>query len=767
LHSDNVESLSKKIQGLSASVQESIEWIGHMRPQYKTDLKITESNAVLSKSGTVDLVVTLVERNNQIASSVVSRLNSVFSSNRDSVKVFKTSDSTLSVRVKPEYVEDVIDIISKQEEVVWIERKKSAQLFNYAMNQIIQSDGTDEVLTGFASIWNKGITGEGETIAVSDTGIDFDMCFFHDDKTPVPVQQIDRTHRKIIGYELFSMDSDGEKVTADEGDEPSGHGTHVAGTIAGSIPTEHQNSETLGKFNGVAKDAKIYFTDIGQSSGDLIAPDNLGDLFINAYEKGEARIFSNSWGCGVSGFFDCYYDCDCYWKNGTQADDRICMENFGGKCCQVCAEYDVWAHSADTFAYEHDDMLLLFAAGNDGTISSFGSVTTPCIAKNNLCVGASVTLNQHLISSVEYENFDPIFASAQRDGHNITTTEQCCSANSDDYDETYADWLHRTCCPEYMRQMYQTKPEYFNQKNMASFSARGPAIDGRVKPDVVATGQRVISTHSDGDLTTHNCGIQHPDEYNSAALLAMKGTSQATPGVSGAAGLVRQYLRTKKSIENPSSMLLKASIVHSGNTLTGTVDLDGQQTDNVIDLPRIVPNMYYGFGGVSLMNVLEFEDSKFKLHLDDRVELKKNQKRRYCFTIFDDNDGEIDATITWLDPPAALSSRNTLVNNLDLDIFIRDSTGTVVRRIRGNGGESNDDINNTEKASVITINSSNVVTVEVTAKRVVTQSQMYAIVITTSKNMEKISEGQCNSASKKHISYGCLLLVVLAYLICM
>jgi hypothetical protein len=104
---------------------------------------------------------------------------------------------------------------------------------------------------------------------------------------------------------------------------------------------------------------------------------------------------------------------------------------------------------------------------------------------------------------------------------------------------------------------------------MASFSAQGPAFDGRIKPDLVAPGQTILSAHSDGLPYSYQCGkVQHKHD---SAVFELSGTSMATPFVAGVAALIRQYLRegwhpSAHSADNslsvhPTAALLKALLI--------------------------------------------------------------------------------------------------------------------------------------------------------------------------------------------------------------
>ncbi len=68
------------------------------------------------------------------------------------------------------------------------------------------------------------------------------------------------------------------------------------------------------------------------------------------------------------------------------------------------------------------------------------------------------------------------------------------------------------------------------------FSSRGPTADGRMKPDLVAPGERIVSCRSGWDLKNDN----KPDIKN--MYVEMSGTSMAAPHVSG---LIAAYLSAR------------------------------------------------------------------------------------------------------------------------------------------------------------------------------------------------------------------------------
>ena len=237
----------------------------------------------------------------------------------------------------------VIYMASKIEGVLWIQPRIEFRVYNDVAHAILQDASTS---ASDHTVWDHGLHGEGQIIGESDTGIDYDHTMFRDSNAPKMddpknydinnLPDPDYSHRKIVHYWTYVDDHDLDS---------SGHGTHVAGSIAGNA-TPYSSSDA--QYNGEAPSAKLSFVDIGGSGDSLSLPDDLNIHFFWMYHDG-ARISSHSWGGSANG-------------------------------------YTGEAMNVDQFMWSHPDYLVLFANGNAG--SNTNTAGSPATAKDCISVGA-------------------------------------------------------------------------------------------------------------------------------------------------------------------------------------------------------------------------------------------------------------------------------------------------------------------------------------------------------------------------------------------
>jgi len=244
---------------------------------------------------------------------------------------------------------------AQRREVLWIERAHPSFTHNRFSKGIVDTGGTTNPLVDNTK---TNFTGQGDLIGVADTGIDMYNCYFQDPDVDTPLifasqvtgpDSLNMQHRKVA---LYIQHVKGNQIT-DEFDDFTGHGTHVAGIVAGRPLIRYGDYEL---FEGVSSDARIVFFDIGdkessaEGGGGLIIPSDINTgLFEVMYSTG-VRIMTNSWGTANN-------------------------------------NYDLDAVNADTFLWDNPDATVLFSAGNTGE-TGVNTVVSPSVAKNVVAVGA-------------------------------------------------------------------------------------------------------------------------------------------------------------------------------------------------------------------------------------------------------------------------------------------------------------------------------------------------------------------------------------------
>ena len=201
------------------------------------------------------------------------------------------------------------------------------------------------------------------------------------------------------------------------------------------------------------------------------------------------------------------------------------------------------------------------------------------------------------------------------------------SGNSDCGYGAGAGWGNITGGHKQGKNVIATANLYYNG-SLVSSSSRGPATDGRIKPDLAAHGQ--------GQISTDPNNIYSPGG----------GTSAAAPGISGVLAQLYQAYRKLNNGTNPESSLLKACMLNTAE-----------------DYGNTGPDFSFGWGRVNALKAVKvLEENRY---LDATI--SQGATNTHTINI---PQGVVKAKIMvyWLDFEAMPSSSQSLVNDIDLTV---------------------------------------------------------------------------------------------------
>lgn len=271
------------------------------------------------------------------------------------------------------------------------------------------------------------------------------------------------------------------------------------------------------------------------------------------------------------------------------------------------AAFDALTRDANPAVPGHQPMVYFFAAGNAGPNSK--TIGSPASAKNVIAVGAA-----------ENSDADGV------DGCNIGPSQ--------------ADSL----------------------RDIASFSSRGPAADGRLGITVVAVG-----THVQGPASTAfgYDGTGVCDKFWPAGqtwYARSSGTSHAAPIACGAGMIVHELFQVLAAAgqnvpSRPSPAMIKAVLANTAADMAGGNNGRGGLTGPI-------PSLDQGWGHVNLSTLMSMRNG---LYVFDQRHVFTGTGQSWETTIVPiDVSKPLKITLAWTDAPALPGSIPALVNDLDL-----------------------------------------------------------------------------------------------------
>ena len=348
----------------------AVRWFGPYLPGFKVSSRLWAS----SKDPNIEVTVQLFA--DASLDAVEEELSSQFPM---AVRTLRREDDTwptLRFAVPDSDRAAFVAAAAALDGTAWLEPRPRVVLKNNGSLGPIQSNTPTVLGPGgtctSCSIFNHGITGTGQIAGIADSGLDDDMCFFRYSASPADVTDAETTlppqigtlfpERKVIAYWVqpggTAYDNN---ATCPNQEATSFHGTHTTGTLAGDnfATPSTATSPGIDLGDGMAPQAKILFQDIGDDTTGCLEGGDPYQMYQQA-SAGGARIHSNSYGEGQPG------------------------------------PYDSWDQEVDRFLFDHEEMAIFFAAGNDGSPMT---IESPANAKNVVSVGALNHGNSLLVAN--------------------------------------------------------------------------------------------------------------------------------------------------------------------------------------------------------------------------------------------------------------------------------------------------------------------------------------------------------------------------------
>ncbi len=312
-----------------------VRWVGLFQPAYKLE------SGLLDASGNRKVVIMVMPGADK--TPVTAQIAALGGT------VDNITTSSFGVTVTATLDGADIAAVARLQETFWMQEWSEPSVCNNTSQWVMQSGYSasepPDTSTAARPIWRHGVRGQRVILSTTDTGLNTGHDMFRDSAMSITPPGIWPDHRKIVAFKLYEGASTSESPY---------HGSHVNGSVAGNDSATHGTSY----YDGMAKDARIYFMDLTGTSGNFVIPTDFTSVWDTVYfgrglpdSLRPIRQHSGSW----------------RWWNST-------------------GTYLIQDASTDAFCWANKDFMNIFAAGNEYSAKTIGN---PSIAKNVLTIGAT------------------------------------------------------------------------------------------------------------------------------------------------------------------------------------------------------------------------------------------------------------------------------------------------------------------------------------------------------------------------------------------
>ena len=264
-----------------------------------------------------------------------------------------------------------------------------------------------------------------------------------------------------------------------------------------------------------------------------------------------------------------------------------------------------------------------FLDGPTVTLINNGSVLITNSSYSNGCNDGYTTITQTVDTQIQnIPNLLHVFSAGNSNGSN-------CGYGAGN------QWGNITGGHKQGKNVIATANVYFDG-SLVSSSSRGPAHDGRIKPDIAANGQNQNST----------------DENNT--YQSFGGTSGAAPGIAGVSAQLYQAYGEANGGALPPSALIKATLLNTAN-----------------EAGNIGPDFKFGWGIVNGLRAAKLiEDARYLTG-----SATQGVSNNHTINV-PAGTKQVRFMVYWSDSPASPGANPALVN--DLDLLVTDPSSNVL-----------------------------------------------------------------------------------------